>query len=495
MGIDPPQLTRGKVTPSPRSLKLSLPRSPNSGNSVTSVGSFSMGNKRKAVKKNNARCCLVYGVTVLACITILRLIYETHFAGYWLPDIDEEGKVRRRPDRHYQKLNPDQKTTPYDAILEAYFTLIDLKISPSGLQGTGNKYNVQAVFCQIDWRHQQNNPSNVPMFRDLIEKSSMCSSTSVSVDFYDMVRAAKEYDAAFVAGTKTNKIDTAVQAVPPTGVIFHETRCGSTLVANMLASFAPENSRVYSESPPPVTAIRACDMQACNPQLQQKLIQDVFYMMGRTVRKEKPQYVFYKIQSIGVMNIDKFTEAFPSVPWVYLYRDSVEVMQSHVGVTGKIAASGRRKPVCARNYGGKYQPPTTLQLIERKRKDINELTLVEYCAAHLAGLSLSAIQEYERTKRGRFVNYAQLPYIIWDDIVPKYFKVAMPRTGIANMEKAALVYSKGRGDKANQEWKEDSTKKKETARPVVTTAAGVFLGDIYDKMEELSKFNRRGRVL
>ncbi|CAN0367157.1 unnamed protein product, partial [Ectocarpus sp. 13 AM-2016] len=37
--------------------------------------------------------------------------------------------------------------------------------------------------------------------------------------------------------------------LPPKGFIYHETRCGSTLVANMLATLAP--SRVFSESKPP----------------------------------------------------------------------------------------------------------------------------------------------------------------------------------------------------------------------------------------------------
>ena len=177
--------------------------------------------------------------------------------------------------------------------------------------------------------------------------------------------------------------------------------------------------------------------------------------------------------------------ALSSVPWVFLYRDTVEIMQSHM----KGMKSTRKSlPVCARNFGrsAKLQPPTTLQVINDKGRSVNDLTKVEYCAAHLAGLSLSAIQEHDRTTRGRFVSYAQMPEIVWDDILPNHFNVDLPRKGVANMKETALVYSKGRGSKANQKWEEDSTKKLETATPEVIRAADKFVGDIYNRMKELS---------
>lgn len=440
-------------------------------------------NTGASAKKRRQHRFLLWGGIALVSYVLFVLIYESHFAGYWVPNatVDESGRARtrRRPAWHYKRSDPSQKTTPDDAILEAYLTLIDIQVPQSGLKAK-DRYSVRATFCQIDWRHQQSNPSNVPMFRDLVEKSVMCDSTKVTVDLFDTVEKAKEYDASF----GTNKSD-ILQVVPPTGVVFHETRCGSTLFANLLAAFSPDQSRVYSESPPPLEAMAACNERACNPELHRRLVQDVFYMMGRTVRQQKPQYVFYKIQSIGVMNIDTFASAFPDVPWVYLFRDSVEVMQSHLAGRGG-ALLGGRNPVCARNYGSGRQPKTTLQVIRDSGRQVDDLSRVEYCAAHLAALSLSATQEYDRSQRGRFVNYAQMPGVVWEDILPNYFDVSLPKKGIANMEKAALVYSKGRGEKGKQEWVEDSTKKKTTAVPSVVKAANTFLGDIYESMEKLA---------
>lgn len=47
--------------------------------------------------------------------------------------------------------------------------------------------------------------------------------------------------------------ESGLEPIQPKGFIYHETRCGSTLVANMLAALPP--SRVFSESKPPVQVL------------------------------------------------------------------------------------------------------------------------------------------------------------------------------------------------------------------------------------------------
>jgi hypothetical protein len=462
---------------------------------ITTTTISTKENTGQSAKKRQRRKLIIAAILFVVIYGICWLIYEIHWSGYFLPDIEidpitGQSKVRRRPERQYSKVNPEQKATTYDAILEGYLTLIDVDIPYDGLQGMGEQYEAKATFCNIDWRLQKKNPSNVPMFRDLQAQSKLCKSTTTVVDLFDVVESAKTYDSSFAVGSKSGtkkKDDGSIQSVQPSGVVFHETRCGSTLFANLMAAFSPDHSRVYSESPPPVAALKACDLQPCNPHLHRMLIRDVFYMMGRIKSTEEPQYVFYKIQSIGSMNIDKFAGSFPLVPWIFLYRDSVEVMQSHVSGREDAVTSGRMTPVCARNYGRKMQPPTTLQVIEKAGVPLEQMNQIQYCAAHLAGLSLSAIQEHTRTHRGRFVNYNQMPDIVWDDIFPNYFNIPLSNKEVGRMEKTALYYSKGRGKQADKGWKDDSMKKQATAARPVTKAADVFLKDVYNEMESLSK--------
>ena len=192
----------------------------------------------------------------------------------------------------------------------------------------------------------------------------------------------------------------------------------------------------------------------------------------------------------------RFTAAFPEVPWAFIYRDTVEVLQSHLNGGTKTIPR-----VCTRLMGLDpiKQPPTTMQIIKESGKSLRELTLIEYCAAHLAGLSLSAVQEYGRHSSniansnsddvpgGRFVNYNQMPDIVWNEILPDHFGVnPLPPGAIKNMQKTAGVYSKGRGSKANQEWNEDTTVKQDTATPEVINAANLFASKVYKQMQELS---------
>ncbi|CAM9337630.1 unnamed protein product, partial [Phaeothamnion confervicola] len=56
-------------------------------------------------------------------------------------------------------------------------------------------------------------------------------------------------------------------------------RCGSTVVANMLAA-SPENL-VYAESAPVPAILKACDKNGCDDATRAALLRDVMLLMGR----------------------------------------------------------------------------------------------------------------------------------------------------------------------------------------------------------------------
>lgn len=436
--------------------------------------------------------------------------------------------------------------------MEGHLTLINIKIPNDGLlqsiddeTGTTQLYSgVTATFCHISWDLQDDNPSTVPMFQDLQRASFLCPGTMFTADLWDIARQAERYDArnhTFAATTP----GAAQTAVPPTAVIFHESRCGSTLIANALAAFAPHHTRVYSEAAPPVAAIQACESHAASPRFcdqesHVKLIQDVFYIMGRVTRPLLPQYVFYKIQSVGVQSIDAFALAMPSTPWIFAYRDSIEVMMSHFHhyqTTGQqqqqqqqVMPRSSVSPDCLRNYGkpDQLQPTLVTELVDQAGRQVAQLTREEYCAVHIAALAEAAVREHERTKHlvgthavtamaGRdaptsssttttahdgaagsnhvmgktvapphwFVNYNELPYKIWETILPSLVVGALRPDEIERMHAAAKVYSKARGDGTKQHWKEDSTLKQGKAPSAVKDAVTLFLDPVYAQMEAI----------
>jgi hypothetical protein len=396
------------------------------------------------------------------------------------------------------------QSDPLDGILEGFLTLINIYIPSKGLISSKSSYNkqqqaykdVKATFCSISWEKQAEDPSQVPMFRDLKDASPLCSGTTVTVDLWQVARKATDYD---------NRNHTFIATPPkpgqgpvhPTAVVFHETRCGSTLIANLFASFAPKHTRVYSESPPPVAALKACENnRRCDEGAQEALIRDVFYMMGRVTRVERPQYVFYKIQSVGVHSISAFTKAMPDVPWMFAYRDSVEIMMSHFknyqfSSKQQQQQDDRFLPVCLRNYraADRNQPLMLQQLVSDKDLVVSDLSKEDYCSAHLASLAASAIQEYKKVSQGAvakrwFINYNQLPHIIWEKVLPG-LGITIETNMMERMKQVAHVYSKGRGVKAGEHFEEDSTMKQDKAPDVVKKAAAEFLVPVYEQLEAI----------
>lgn len=99
----------------------------------------------------------------------------------------------------------------------------------------------------------------------------------------------------------------------PNGFVFHESRVGSTLVADMLASDA--SNMVFSESKPPPLIASHCN--GCSEEKKVALLRTTIRAMGNSARHKR---LFFKFQSSNSPNIRLFLKAFPNTPWIYLYR-------------------------------------------------------------------------------------------------------------------------------------------------------------------------------
>ena len=262
-------------------------------------------------------------------------------------------------------------------ILSGRTTLVDVLPSTAdmaSLSRNDSSYNARAIFCEVNWSLHKEDPPSYAMFRILMSESYRCQQEKYEVDLYYIAQKAREIE--------RSGNNTLVKSLKPNGFVFHESRCGSTLVANSLASFDPLKTRVFSESPPPINAFRACDSfpRICNEEKHVKLIQDVIYMMGWTGDITE-EYLFFKIQSIGTKNIKSFRKAFPKVPWIFVYRDPVQVMMSHLkGYPQNKHAFARAN--CLRTL--RSRPKDTMDLAKRILGKSNpSLSKLEFCAAHL----------------------------------------------------------------------------------------------------------------
>jgi hypothetical protein len=284
------------------------------------------------------------------------------------------------------------------------------------------------------------------------------------------------------------------------GVAFHESRCGSTLVANSLIAMNPAKHRVYSESPPPLAALSLCsraldgdDEGPCSIEQGAQVLQDALYFMGRSQDPQEERF-FLKIQSVGTRSLEIFRQAFPSTPWIFVYRDPVQVMMSHF-------AHGKRAANCLRQM---QNPPRVVQqLVAEKRRHLSKaerqddeegeedthhgrMSAEEYCAAHLATLTETAAAHIQLSNGlGRAVNYVSLPKAMYEEILPAW-GLHVTSQEIQNILDISGHYSKGRGIQ-KKEWKDDSQKKVEMASPEIQDASKMFLQDSYNLLETLSK--------
>jgi len=355
-----------------------------------------------------------------------------------------------------------------DLVLSGQMHLVEIKVSSEFKYIEDDEpYTdlVNGYFCALNWSLHKSNPSSNPMFRDL-KQNSNCD--TIQLDLKTVVDLAREYD-------ETND---DVHAMSPSGFVFHESRCGSTLVANALAAMDPESTRVYSESGPPVTAVNVCgiDGSSCPKGRALELLRDVIYLMGRT-NDEGEEHLFFKIQSIGTKHIEVFLEAFPDTPWIFVYREPVQIMMSQL-------EHGAKSANCVRQL--RDIPPEKIEQIHEMGKGVKTLTSVEKCALHLSLLCESVVKAFAYSINGRAVNYENIVEKLVYHVIPEHFRITMTKERAENIYKISGTYSKGRGQKKH-EWKEDSSEKERNASPQIREAADLFLQDLYDELENQSK--------
>jgi hypothetical protein len=206
------------------------------------------------------------------------------------------------------------------------------------------------------------------------------------------------------------------------GFIFHMSRCGSTLISQMLAATA-ENI-VLSEPGPVDTILRA---HFRDPHIsEERRVQWLQWLVGVLAWRRQPaeKNVFLKFDCWHALFLPLIQRAFPGVPWIFVYREPVEVMASHLGHRGAQMIPGVLEPEL---FG--WDPPTVGQMA---RNEYGTRALAKICGAALAQAQCG---------KGKLVNYSQLPHPIWPALLD-YWHVKFSADQTARMMAAARCNAK-----------------------------------------------------
>ena len=249
----------------------------------------------------------------------------------------------------------------------------------------------------------------------------------------------------------------------PDGFIFHLSRCGSTLVSQMLAAL-PRNV-VVSEAPPLDWMIRA---SVRRPEITDAeriaWIRLVVAALGQK-RTAEAEHFFVKLDAWHVFELDVLTRAFPDTPWIFLYRNPLEVMVSH-----------RR-----RRGGGTIPGIIEHRLPGLTLADSLQIPAEEYVARVLAKICESAL-EYRNHPNALFVNYTQLPQIVTAKLL-RHFLVDYSDQDIGVMNAAARFDAKSPA----LEFVGDTAQKQSEADETTRRLAGEMLMPLYERLEAVRR--------
>jgi hypothetical protein len=243
----------------------------------------------------------------------------------------------------------------------------------------------------------------------------------------------------------------------PGGFIFHMSRCGSTLVSQMLAS--DRHNLVISEASPIDKALQI-DHARSRAGGRPALLTAMIRALGRKRADTQHRY-FIKLDSWHTRALPLFRRAFPSVPWVFLYRDPIEVLTSQM-----------LQP-------GMQRVPDFIQPAWFGLDPEDSIPDERYCARVLAKICEAVLQPYAEGG-GLLVNYAELPQALWTRILP-HFGVTCSDAERDSMAAAAQYDAKTPGIEFSRDTGEQRLRKMESLRAL----AEQYLGDVYRQLESL----------
>ncbi|WP_309674908.1 sulfotransferase family protein, partial [Pseudomonas sp.] len=176
----------------------------------------------------------------------------------------------------------------------------------------------------VDWCWFGDTPLHQPFFRDAVEEALRL-----------------PFNQAFRRETPLSTLVDWQMCSPglaPSAFIFHASRCGSTLISQMLAQL--DNHIVISDAPP-LDALLRSDLADVE---RRAAIEGLLSAYGQR-RLGVEQRLVIKLDAWNIGELPLLRECFPETPWLFLYRAPLEIAVSHLRrpgmhmVPGMIGAS------------------------------------------------------------------------------------------------------------------------------------------------------------
>jgi hypothetical protein len=209
--------------------------------------------------------------------------------------------------------------------------------------------------------------------------------------------------------------------IKPAGFIFHTSRCGSTLACRTLGAL--DRNLTLSE-PWALEVVLRAHLRVAGITEQMRL--DWLSWIVSALAQPRPgvDRLFIKFDAWGIAELPAIQRVFPDTPWIFLYRDPLEILVSQVLRPSTWGFPGVLHPALTNI------PP----------EEASKMDPEEYCARVLARVCDFGIFHATR-RRGLLVNYDEMPSAMWSRVAT-HFGLNFDSGEIAKMKDAALFDAK-----------------------------------------------------
>lgn len=243
----------------------------------------------------------------------------------------------------------------------------------------------------------------------------------------------------------------------PTALIFHASRCGSTLMAQMLAAL--DDNIVLSEPPPLDNLLRAHRLDPQVAPRQPAWLAALLSAYGQR-RQGSEQRLFIKLDAWSVFEAPLLLSLYPEVPRVFLYRDPLEIVVSQL-----------RQP-------GMHRVPGLLgsSALDLPAEEALRMTPAEYTSRTVGSILQKGLELCQR--HGAIaVNYQELPEACWGRLASM---LAVGDAHLPQLRESAGFDAK----QPSQSFHPDSQSKREAADQNLREAVEYWAGEAYRALEK-----------
>jgi hypothetical protein len=277
-------------------------------------------------------------------------------------------------------------------------------------------YKLTTVDGQLlcNWLNTFDNLFTEPFFGETITK---CKSTDFRIFAFSSVS-----DLAMM-----KKWSLHLDATGPTAFIFHISRCGSTLVSQLLAT--SDEHIVLSEVPFFDDLLR---LPYKNPDFDKIAVNELLeaaikhYGQKRTGKEKR---LFIKADSWHLFFYRQLRQLYPIVPFVFIYRSPDEVFRSHTKLRGMQAVPGLIEP----------------ELFGFENENVGSEGMDIYLSKVLESYFNECLEIVEKDERFLLLNYIEGPMQMIEKIAA-FVKMELSGQDLSKMKERSLYHSKKPGE-------------------------------------------------